>query len=98
MSAIVIHVRLVIVERRRDEFLDHVRAHRKRVLAREPACQRFDVSVPDDEADTVRLYEVYDDRAAVDHHMRTDYMLAYREETMPLIAERTLTMAVMANE
>ena len=43
-------------------------------------------------------YIVYDDRAAVDHHMQTDYMIAYREETMPLISERTLTMAVMANE
>ena len=98
MSAIVIHVRLVIVEGRRDEFLAHVRAHRTRVTARESACQRFDISVPDDEDDVVRLYEVYDDRAAVDHHMQTDYMIAYREETIPLIAERTLTMAVMANE
>ena len=46
----------------------------------------------------VRLYEVYDDEAAVEHHMQTPYMIAYREETAPMIANRKLTRAIMQHD
>jgi quinol monooxygenase YgiN len=40
---------------------------------------------------------VYDDEAAVQHHMQTPYMIAYREETAPMISDPKLTRAVMAH-
>lgn len=46
----------------------------------------------------MRLYEVYDDQAAVEHHMQTPYMIAYREETAPMVAERKMTRAIIAHD
>ena len=98
MSAVVLHVQLTLNPGRREEFLARARQHRANVLANEPACQCFDISVPDDDADSVRLYEVYDDQAAFDLHLGTGYMAAYLEDTGPMIAERARVQATMANE
>jgi (4S)-4-hydroxy-5-phosphonooxypentane-2,3-dione isomerase len=98
MSAIVLHVELTLHPEHRDAYIARALAHKANVNAHEPACQRFEISVEEDNANVVRLYEVYDDEAAVQHHMQTPYMIAYREETAPMIAERKLTRAVMAHD
>lgn len=96
--AIVLHVELTLHSEHRDAYLDLARAHRDRVLENEPGCSRFDISVEEENENLVRLYEVYDDAAAVDHHVQTPYMNAYRDETAPMIANRKLTRAVMAHD
>ncbi len=40
----------------------------------EPGCRQFDVCVPEDEAHTIVLYEVYDDEAAFETHRQNDYV------------------------
>jgi quinol monooxygenase YgiN len=40
---------------------------------------------------------VYNDEAAVQQHMQTPYMIAYREETAPMIPDRKIIRAVMAH-
>lgn len=97
MTAVVLFVELEIVPGRRDEFIARARRHRENVLQNEPDCDRFDISVPDDTENTVRLYEVYADQAAFDHHMGTPYMAAYREDTGDMVAGRALTRAVLRN-
>lgn len=97
MSAVVLFVELEIVAGRRDEFVARARQHRENVLKNEPDCDRFDVSVPDDAENMVRLYEVYADQAAVDHHMATPYMTAYREDTGDWVADRKITKAALQN-
>lgn len=98
MSAVVLFVELKTAPGQRDNFLARARQHRDNVLKNEPACQRFDVSVPEDSDDAVRLYEVYDDDAAFDHHMNTPYMKQYREDTGDWIADRKLWKCTLANE
>ena len=98
MSAVVLLVELKIAEGRRDAFIARARQHRERVLENEPGCRRFDIAVPDGTTDVVRIYEVYDDRDAVDRHMRTDYMAAFREDTASMVADREIVTAVLANE
>jgi len=97
MSAIVLHVELTLHPEHRDAYIARALAHKASVNANEPACQRFEISVEAENQNVVRLYEVYDDEAAVQHHMQTPYMNAYREDTAPMIAERKLTRAVMAH-
>lgn len=97
MSAVVLLVELKMAEGRRDEFVARARRHRQLVLDNEPACQRFDIVVPDGADDVVRLYEVYDDQAAVDHHMQTEYMAAYRADTASMVADRQIVTAVLSN-
>ena len=98
MSAIALFVELDIVPGRREDYIARARTHRDNVLKNEPDCRRFDISVPEDSDDKVRLYEVYADQAAFDHHMGTAYMAEYREDTGPMIASRALARAVLANE
>jgi quinol monooxygenase YgiN len=98
MTAIVLHVELTLHAEHRDAYLTRALQHRVNVRANEPACQRFEISVEEDNPNLVRLYEVYDDQAAVEHHMQTPYMIAYREETAPMIADRKLTRALMTHE
>ncbi len=97
MSAVVLLVELKMAEGRRDAFIARAQRHRELVLANEPACQRFDIVVPDGTEDAVRLYEVYDDQAAVDHHMQTDYMAVYRADTASMVADRHIVTAALAN-
>lgn len=98
MNAIVLHVELTLHPGHRDAYLARAQEHRENVKKNEPACQRFEISVEDENPNLVRLYEVYDDETAVEHHMQTPYMNAYREETAPMIANRKLTRAIMAHD
>ena len=97
MNAIVLHVELTLHPEHREAYLARALQHRDNVRKNEPACQRFEVSVEEDNTNLIRLYEVYDDEAAVEHHMQTSYMNAYRKETAPMIASRKLTRAIMAH-
>ena len=97
MNAIVLHVELTLHPQHREAYLARALQHRDNVRKNEPACQRFEVSVEEDNPNLIRLYEVYEDEAAVEHHMQTPYMNAYREETAPMIANRKLTHAIMAH-
>ena len=98
MSAVVLLVELEIAEGKWDAFVARVRQHRELVLKNEPGCRRFDIMVPDGTEGVVRLHEVYDDQAAVDHHMQTGYMAAFREDTASMVADREIVTAVLANE
>ena len=98
MSAVVLFVELDIVLGQRDAFLARAREHRGNVQKNEADCLRFDISVPDDDDNKVRLYEVYADQAAFDHHMETPYMAEYRTDTGPMVANRQLTKAILAND
>lgn len=98
MNAIVLHVELTLHPEQRDAYLARALQHRDNVRENEPACQRFEISIEEENANLVRLYEVYDDEAAVEHHMQTPYMIAYREETAPMIANRRLTRAIMQHD
>lgn len=93
--AISLFVRISLKPGTRDKFVELVTAHRGRVLEREPGCHRFDVLVPRDEDDQVCLYEVYEDQAAFDTHVATDYMAAYREQTGDMTVGREMTLSTI---
>ncbi len=97
MSAVALFVELDIVPGRKDAFLARAREHRGNVMKNEPGCQCFDISVPDDGDDKVRLYEVYADQAAFDLHIETAHMKEYRADTGPMVAGRVLAKAALAN-
>ncbi len=98
MTAVVLFVEIDTVPGQRDAFLARARGHRANVIKNEPGCQCFDISVPDDGDDKIRLYEVYADQAAFDLHMETAYMKEYRTDTGPMVAGRVLAKAVLAND
>lgn len=57
----------------------------------EPGCRRFDVLEPAGEPDIVTLYEIYDDRAAFDAHVRSAHFASFHAASGDLIAEKSVT-------
>jgi quinol monooxygenase YgiN len=54
---------------KRAEYLKHLTAHAQRCRATEPGTLVFEILVPQEEADTVMLYEVYTSSEAFDAHL-----------------------------
>jgi quinol monooxygenase YgiN len=53
---------------KRDEYINHLKAHAERSLATEPGTLEFKILVPQKEADTVMLYELYASPEAFEAH------------------------------
>jgi quinol monooxygenase YgiN len=80
------------------EFLEAALDDARASLRNEPGCRQFDVirlePRPRGPGDTVVFYEVYDDRAAFDAHLRTPHLARFREAFPPLVdAERPVRFA-----
>lgn len=61
-------------------------------LRDEPGCRQFDVLLPEGEAgDRVVLYEIYDDAAAFDAHLRSDHYARFAAATDPLVRGKSVT-------
>lgn len=58
--------------------------------AKEPGCRRFDVIEPASEKDRVVLYEIYDDRAAFEAHIRTEHFASFDAASKSHVVEKTV--------
>ena len=57
-------------------------------LAHEPGCRRFDVCTDPAETSRFVLYEIYDDEAAVQAHLRAPHFAQFDAETRPWVAAK----------
>ncbi|WP_040509024.1 putative quinol monooxygenase [Gluconobacter morbifer] len=74
-----------------DSFLQACQEDSERSVADEPGCQGFTVLTPQDQADTVILYEVYDDRPAFEVHLKTPHFEKFARTVKELgIRERSV--------
>jgi quinol monooxygenase YgiN len=64
----------------------------------EPGCRRFDVVEPAGEPDRILLYEIYDDRAAFDAHLKAKHFLSFDAESAPLVAQKIVTTGALICE
>ena len=62
----------------------------KASVREEPGCRRFDVLANRKEADHILLYEIYDDRAAFDAHLKTSHFAAFSAASAPLVTDKTV--------
>jgi quinol monooxygenase YgiN len=74
---------------KRDEYLKHLAAHRKRCLANEPGTLQFEILVPHDQRDTLMLFEVYASSEAFDAHWSGESIQQTRRETAGLSVSLT---------
>ncbi|MFT3989575.1 putative quinol monooxygenase [Aestuariivirga sp.] len=56
----------------------------------EQGCHRFDVLVPPGRDDTVFLYEIYQDRAAFEAHLKTPHFAVFDRDSAPLVEGKTV--------
>ncbi|WP_051329373.1 putative quinol monooxygenase [Geminicoccus roseus] len=71
-------------------FAELVGANARASVADEPGCRRFDVATSPDQPDRVFLYEIYDDRAAFDHHVTTPHYIRFKEGSASMVASSTV--------
>jgi len=64
----------------------------------EPGCDRFDVLVPGQGGNHVFLYEIYQDRAAFEAHLKSAHFLEFAQKTKPLIKGRVLGEYYIEND
>ena len=57
----------------------------------EEGCSRFDVCADRKDPNRILLYEIYDDRAAFDVHLKTPHFAVFNEKSAPLVADKTVS-------
>lgn len=87
-GAFVVIAEFAVKPERLEDFLACARADSEGATGTEPGCRQFDVTVPEDGAPVVVLYEVYDDRAAFDAHLETPHLRAFRDAIEPMVVSR----------
>lgn len=59
-------------------------------VADEPGCQQFDVCVDPQDRTSIFLYEIYDDRAAFEAHLKTPHFAVFDKESAPWVASKVV--------
>jgi quinol monooxygenase YgiN len=81
MNKLAMVATIKIASGRRDEYLKPLQAHAKRCLANEPGTLQFEILVPQEEPDTLMLYEVYASSDAFQAHWNGESMKQVRRDT-----------------
>ena len=98
MSRYVITVDFWLQPAALDPFLAMIKENAKRSLEDEPGCQRFDVLVQKGMPDHIVLYEIYDDRAAFDVHLKTRHFLDFNKASAPYVKDKKVVEYEYVND
>jgi autoinducer 2-degrading protein len=90
MSGYVILVDFLLKTGSRAEFRRAIEANARSSCETERGCCRFDVVEPRDEPDRIILYEIYDDRAAFEEHLKTPHLARFEAASNHLVTKKTV--------
>jgi autoinducer 2-degrading protein len=88
MSGFVIVVDFKVKPGQMAEFRQLIDDNARASVRDEPGCSRFDVCASREDAERILLYEIYDDRAAFDAHLKTRHFAVFNEASAPLVADK----------
>ena len=77
-----------------DAFDAAIKANAEASRTTEPGCRQFDVCRDPKDPALFFLYELYDDDAAIQHHMRTDHFLRMDRETVDWVESKKVVRYV----
>jgi (4S)-4-hydroxy-5-phosphonooxypentane-2,3-dione isomerase len=66
-------------------------------LKLEDGCRLFDVCQDPEAAGRFFLYEIYDDQAAFDLHMKSDHFLTFSAKVAPFVANKSVDIFAKIN-
>jgi quinol monooxygenase YgiN len=72
-------------------FLPLMHGNARASVAEEAGCQQFDVCTDDASPNSVFLYELYDDKAAFQSHLKSGHFVKFDAETSGMIASKEVT-------
>jgi (4S)-4-hydroxy-5-phosphonooxypentane-2,3-dione isomerase len=90
MSGYVILVDFLLKPGSKAEFRRAIDANAKASCRSEPGCRQFDVVEPRDDPDRIVLYEIYDDRAAFEAHLKTPHLATFEAASNHLVTKKTV--------
>jgi quinol monooxygenase YgiN len=64
----------------------------------EPGCRRFDVLEQANEPDRIVLYEIYDDEAAFQEHIRTKHFAMFDRDSVAFVTDKKVTAFTLVCE
>ena len=98
MRPFVVLVEFLVKAAFRERFRELIAANARASLECERGCRRFDVLVDPDEPRRFVLYEIYDDDAAFDEHLRSSHYRGFAEATENEIEHRSIRRLTFSNE
>jgi quinol monooxygenase YgiN len=87
----VIVAEFTVVAERVGDFLDAIKVNAGHSVAREPGCRQFDVCVGAEHGEVIYLYEVYDDEAAFQAHLKTEHFHVFDGAVGDWVVDKTVT-------
>ena len=90
MKGYVILVDFLLKPGSKAEFRRAIDANARASCMTEPGCSQFDVVEPRDDPDRIILYEIYDDRAAFEEHLKTPHLAAFEAASNHLVTKKTV--------
>jgi autoinducer 2-degrading protein len=90
MTGYVILVDFLLKPGSKAEFRRAIDINARSSCRTERGCSRFDVVEPTDEPDRILLYEIYDDRAAFEEHLKTPHLAAFEAASNHLVTKKTV--------
>ena len=90
MTAYVILVDFVLKPGCKTQFRRAIDVNARSSCKTERGCRRFDVVEARDEPDRIILYEIYDDRAAFEEHLKTPHLAAFEAASKDLVLKKTV--------
>jgi len=98
MKGYVILVDFLLKPGSKTEFRRAIDANARASCRDERGCSRFDVVEPRDDDDRILLYEIYDDRAAFEEHLKTPHLAAFEAASNHLVTKKTVIAADLVCE
>jgi autoinducer 2-degrading protein len=90
MGAYVIVVDFRLKPGTKQAFRQLIDANARASCRDEPGCRRFDVVELPSEADRILLYEIYDDRAAFDAHVKTPHFASFNAASAAHVSQKNV--------
>lgn len=97
MAELAIVATIKVLPGQRDEYLKHLQAHGERCRTTEPGTLRFEILVPEKDADTLMLYEVYASAEAFQVHWNGPSLQQMKKDAGHLQVSLTGTRCAVRN-
>ena len=90
MRGYVILVDFLLKPGSKTEFRRAIDINARASCTTEQGCRQFDVVEATDDPDRILLYEIYDDRAAFELHLKTPHLAAFESASKNLVTKKTV--------
>ncbi len=98
MDRFVITVDFYLLPAALDPFLALIKENARKSLEQEPGCRRFDVLVQKGVPDHILLYEVYENRAAFDVHLKSRHFAEFNSASAPYVNDKKVVEYEYVND